>query len=125
MSAFAMRQKWASRGEDDARAKGAKVRADGVGNTRRNEHLPLLIVLSIAWRSSRQFLEEMAHLARLGALAQRSPRCARSFATTTARRAEVAPTPPAAVVVQKKPIGGFRGGSVSSYIPPLSTLSVL
>ncbi|KAJ2935145.1 hypothetical protein H1R20_g1945, partial [Candolleomyces eurysporus] len=53
----------------------------------------------------------MASLTRLGALAQRSPRYARSFATTNARRAEVAPTP-AAVVVQKKPIGGFRGGIV-------------
>ncbi|RXW24478.1 hypothetical protein EST38_g1334 [Candolleomyces aberdarensis] len=53
----------------------------------------------------------MASLTRLGALAQRSPRYARSFATTNARRAEVTPTP-AAVVVQKKPIGGFRGGIV-------------
>ncbi|KAJ2913912.1 hypothetical protein MD484_g6494, partial [Candolleomyces efflorescens] len=53
----------------------------------------------------------MASLARLGALAQRSPRCARSFVTTNALRAEATPTP-AAVVVQKKPIGGFRGGIV-------------
>ncbi|TEB39762.1 hypothetical protein FA13DRAFT_1655296 [Coprinellus micaceus] len=56
----------------------------------------------------------MTSLARLGSrLAQGSPRCARSFATSSVRRVEVQASPaPVTVVAQKKPIGGFRGGIV-------------
>jgi hypothetical protein len=93
---------------------------DGNGNTRRSELQGSLLSPPTGCNPGRSLHRKnvpgMTSLARLGSrLAQGSPRCARSFATSSVRRVEVQASPvPVTVVAQKKPIGGFRGGCVPS-----------